>query len=256
MSSPISTPAALSSELRRYRGKCWRVVEAQHRVSTAKLVDTLAEQKLIEDLLEESKPPVPPECRRLDYLLSTPFRYGSEYPKGSRFRRAGRTPGVYYAAEAPQTAIVELAFHRLLFYAESPDTPWPVNAAELSAFSATVATSAMIDLSAPPLVRQRALWIDPVDYEPCQKLAENFRDVGGEIIRYESVRAAHAGVNIAVLACKAFEDPAPLDRQTWRMQFASSGIRAICEFPNGGLELGRDAFMDDPRMAEFDWDRG
>ena len=42
-----------------------------------KLVDTLAEQALLEDLIESSKPPVPVECRHLHYLLSTPFRYGA-----------------------------------------------------------------------------------------------------------------------------------------------------------------------------------
>ena len=82
------TRAALSSERRRLSGVCWRVVEAQHRVSTMKLVDTLAEQSLLESILDASKPPVPPECERLHYLLSTPFRYGAPYPSGSRFRRA------------------------------------------------------------------------------------------------------------------------------------------------------------------------
>ena len=37
----------------------WRGVEAQHVVSTMRLVDTPAEQDLLEQLLEGSKPPVP-----------------------------------------------------------------------------------------------------------------------------------------------------------------------------------------------------
>ena len=81
-------------------------------------MDTLAEQSLLEDLLEGTKPPVPPECRHLHYLLSTPFRYGAPYPKGSRFRRAGFTPSVYYASAKVATAVAEIAFHRLLFFAE------------------------------------------------------------------------------------------------------------------------------------------
>ena len=40
------------------------------------------------------------------------------YPIGSRFRRAGRTAGVFYAAESPETAVAEMAFYRLLFFAE------------------------------------------------------------------------------------------------------------------------------------------
>ncbi len=61
MSLPTWTPAGLSSERLRLSGACWRVVEAQHRISTLKLVDTLVEQARLEELLERSKPPVPPE---------------------------------------------------------------------------------------------------------------------------------------------------------------------------------------------------
>ena len=64
---------------------------------------------------------MPPECRHLHYLLATPFRYGSPYPRGSRFRRAGLTPGVYYASGTAGTAIAETAFYRLLFFAEFPE---------------------------------------------------------------------------------------------------------------------------------------
>jgi hypothetical protein len=70
------TPAALSSERRLLSGGCWRLVEAQHRVSTMKLVDTLPEQRLLESTLDATKPPLPPECHHLHYLFSTPFRYG------------------------------------------------------------------------------------------------------------------------------------------------------------------------------------
>jgi hypothetical protein len=58
-------------------------------VSTLKLIDTLEEQVLVEQLIDESKPAVPRECSHLHYFLSTPFRYGAPYPTGSRFRRAG-----------------------------------------------------------------------------------------------------------------------------------------------------------------------
>ena len=56
------------------------MVEGQYRISTLKLVDTLSDQERLEQLLDQTKPPVPPECRGLDYLLATPFRYGSPYP--------------------------------------------------------------------------------------------------------------------------------------------------------------------------------
>src|SRR5882672_3044547 len=147
MSSSTWTPAALSFDARALAGTCWRLVEAQHHVSTLKLVDSVAEQTLLEDLVEAAKPPLPPEFRHLHYLLSTPFRYGAAYPAGSRFRRAGMTEGVFYASETPQTAVAEMAFYRLLFFAESPNSPWPSNPAEFTAFSAQYATKTAIDLT-------------------------------------------------------------------------------------------------------------
>src|SRR6201987_500477 len=147
MSSSTWTRAALSSDARSLAGICWRLVEAQHHVSTLKLVDSAEERVVLEDLVEASKPPMPPECQGLHYLLSTPFRYGAVYPTGSRFRRAGMTEGVFYASEAPHTAIAEKAFFRLLFYAESPATPWPINPSEYTAFSSEYAAKRSIDLT-------------------------------------------------------------------------------------------------------------
>jgi hypothetical protein len=116
MSSIISTRDGLSSSSRHASGRAWRVVEAQHIISTAKLTDNAEEQTLLENLTEDTKPNIPPECRHLNYLLATPFRYGAPYPKGSRFRKAGRTLGVFYAADNVDTAIAEICFRRLLFF--------------------------------------------------------------------------------------------------------------------------------------------
>jgi hypothetical protein len=255
MPSPIWTPAALPSNARAYEGECWRLVEAQHRVSTLKLVDDLEEQSLLEDLIEATKPLLPPECRHLDYLLATPFRYGAEYPKGSRFRRAGRTLGVFYAAERPRTAIAEIAFYRLLFFAESPKTPWPDNAAEFTAFSASVSTGHAIDLTGPPLDADRAVWTQKMDYGACQALADAARAASIEAIRYESVRDPSRSANVAVLTCQAFALPKPVQRQTWRIRLSASGVQAICEFPLDRVGFSREVFAADPRIAGLQWDR-
>jgi hypothetical protein len=47
MASSTSTPAALSSEAHALSGNRWRLVEAQHRVSTLKVVDTVEEQAVL-----------------------------------------------------------------------------------------------------------------------------------------------------------------------------------------------------------------
>ncbi len=255
MSSPIWTPDALSSEARPYAGRCWRLVEAQHLTSTLKLVDDTDEQKLLEDLIEATKPPLPPECRHLDYLLFTPFRYEPPYPRGSRFRRAGRTAGVYYAAERPETALAELAFYRLLFFAESPGTPWPRSAGQFTAFAAEVRTERHLDLTAEPLSRDGSAWTHPTDYAPCQHLADAARATAVEIIRYRSVRDPDVGANLAVLACAAFAAPAPVERRTWHMLLGRTGVSAVCEAPRQRLSFGRGAFSADPRLAGMNWER-
>jgi len=66
----------------------WRVVEAQHQVSTRRLVDTLEEQAILEEIVDEVKPPRPAgkEFEGLHYLLFTPFRH-PPLRHGTRFGR-------------------------------------------------------------------------------------------------------------------------------------------------------------------------
>jgi hypothetical protein len=254
MPSRTWTRAALSSERRRLSGGCWRVVEAQHRVSTMKLVDTLAAQGVLETLVDATKPPLPPDCRHLHYLLSTPFRYGAPYPAGSRFRRQGLTPGVFYASKTASTAVTEMAFHRLLFFADSPGTPWPADAGDHTAFSVRYRTASGLDLTAPPFDAERASWAHPTDYAPCQALADAARTAEVDVVRYPSARDPD-GVNFALLACRAFASSAPLERQTWRVSLNAHGVRAVCDHPEARLEFGRAAFAADPRIAGLRWER-
>jgi hypothetical protein len=253
MSSPIWTPTALRSEARRWRGKAWRLVEGQHLVSTLRLVDGLEEQALLEDLLEASKPPVPEPCRALHYLLYTPFRYGP-YPNGSRFRRAGRTPGVWYGAERVETAVAELAFYRVLFFAQSPDALFPVQPAEFTAFIARL-EAAVIDLTRPPFDTDAAQWTHLTEYAACQALAEAAREADAGVVRYASARDPGRGANLAVLTCSAFADTRPADRQTWRLRVGAFGVQALREHPEARLAFGRNAFQADPRLAAMVWER-
>ena len=255
MSSAIWTPGALRSEARGYRGRAWRLVEAQHRVSTLKLVDSLAEQAVLEDILEASKPAMPEACRGLDYLLATPFRY-RPYPHGSRFRRAGFTPGVWYGAERVETALAEVVFYRVLFYAEAPEVPFPDSAADYTGFAVPLATISALDLTAEPLLRDAALWRHPTDYGACQALAEAAREAGVEVLRAGSVRDPAGGANLAVLTCAAFGARAPVERQVWRIRLGARGAVAVRDHPAKGVEFGRDAFLADPRLADLRWDRG
>jgi hypothetical protein len=230
------------------------VVEAQHRVSTMKLTDTIADQELLEQLLDRTKPPIPPECRHLHYLLYTPFRY-SPYPRGSRFRRAGATKGVFYAAESPETAIAETCFYRLLFFHESPDTKWPGDAGEYTAFACEYAAGRAIDLTVHPFEGRQAIWMHPVEYEPCQQLSELVQTENIDAILYASVRDPLHRKNVAIMTCRAFVSGEPVARQTWRILVGSNGARAICELPKLALDFDRTTFTSDPRIAALRWDR-
>jgi len=251
VSSTIWTQDALSSSAVRMRAKLWRVVEAQHRVSTMKLVDSLAEQEILEEILESTKPPVPEACRDLDYLLFTPFRYGAAYPAGSRFRRAGFTEGVFYASASPDVAMTEMAFYRLLFFAESPETPIPKNAADYTALAVRIASERALDLTKPPLNAHSALWMKHNDYTDCQALADGARAVDVTAIRYASVRDHKHRPNYAVLSCRAFADRAPIARQSWKMHIRAEGVLAICEAPAASLTLTAESFKDDERILPF-----
>jgi hypothetical protein len=66
---------------------------------------------------------------------------------------------------------------------------------------------------------------------------------------------AAAGINLALLACRAFASPEPIERRTWRILLTARGARAVCDFPESRLEFGRDAFAADPRIASLHWDR-
>lgn len=250
MSSPIWTPAALRSEARPAAGSGWRLVEAQHRVSTMKLVDTLEEQALLEEEIERTKPPVPPECAGLHYLLATPFRYG-RYPGNSRFRREGYSPGVFYASDAAETAVAETVFYRLLFFAESPDTPWPRNPLEFTAFEAAYATDKAIDLMVPPFSADAERWTHPSDYAACLSLADAAHEAGLGIIRYRSVRDPKGRANLAILRCTVFAAGQPTAYDTWRIALSDKGATALCDRSEMRLGFALADFASDTRISSI-----
>jgi RES domain len=252
MSSRISTRDELLSNAFHLVGNCWRVVEAQNKISTAKLTDNTPEQHTLELLIEQTKPVIPADAQHLNYLLSTPFRYGAPYPRGSRFRRVGLTDGVFYASDHPHTAIAELCFHRLLFFRESPATKWPSDAGEYTAFAVDYSANS-IDLTIAPFIERAPLWMHVTEYEPCQTIAEIARSVDVDLIKYASVRDPSHRKNIAILRPRAFTVTEPTLRQTWRLLLNGSGARALCEMPSAAIDFGRETFQADPRIASMQW---
>lgn len=230
------TPEILHKSARRISARPWRVVEAQHRASTMRLVDTLDEQRALEDLLEASKPPLQAEAAPLHYLLATPFRYPAPPPVGSRFRGIG-DPGVWYGADVVYTALAEVAYWRLRFLADSPATP-DLPPVPHTAIRASVGGTG-ITLLQPPFDRQRKQWQDPVSYEATQSLARTAREAGVVLIRYTSVRDPEHRAAMAVLTPKAFRKSAPLEQHTWLIKVTRE--RVLAEADLSGERIAFDA---------------
>jgi hypothetical protein len=162
---------------------------------------------------------------------------------------------VFYAAELARTAAIETAFHRLLFFAESPATPWPSNPGEYTAFAVEYVSGRSIDLRSAPFNRDGKTWMHPTDYDGCQNLADECRAAGIDVIKYRSVRDPEPATNVALLNCRAFASSDVVERQTWRIQVAATGARIICEAPKSSQHFDRSAFAADPRIAGMNWDR-
>jgi hypothetical protein len=221
------TPDDLRQAARRSHAKPWRVVEAQHRASTMRLVDTLAEQRVLEELLETGKPPLPPAAVPLHYLLATPFRYPAPPPLGSRFRGLGDA-GVWYGADAVHTALAEIAYWRLKFLADSPATP-DLPPVPHTAFRASVGGSAIV-LTQAPFDTARAKWEDPHSYASTQVLARSAREVPLALIRYRSVRDPRHRSCVAVLTPDAFRTREPLEQHTWLIKVSRERVLAEAGF--------------------------
>jgi hypothetical protein len=207
------TTRAVASEARPAALDLWRAVEAQHVASTMALVDSVAEQAVLERLVESSKPPVPREVarRNLHWLLFTPFRYPPP-PGGSRFR-GPNDPGVFYGAEHARTACAEVGYWRWRHLRDTPGIaampPRPQ-----TVFKVPVSGTA-IDLRESPFDRDRASWTHRSDYGPCQAMGRVAREAGTQWLRYESVRDSRRGGCGVVFDATAFAVRQPTEQQGW-----------------------------------------
>ena len=221
MSCTTWTPPAVASESAGWREWAWRVVEAQHVASTMKLVDGLAEQGILEELVEASKPEVPVAAAVLHYLVQAPFRYPP--PRhGSRFRGPD-DPGVFYGAETPRTACAELGYWRWRFVADAKDLrelpPVPH-----TLFRVEVGGRA-IDLRKRPFAEEETVWRDRFDYARTQGFAAVAREAGIEAIVYASVRDPEQGWCVAVLTPNALTlPPKETGGQTWWLTVHPAGV--------------------------------
>jgi hypothetical protein len=215
MSSSIWTRCAGDSELRPLRLSPWRAVEAQHLVSTRKLVDTRAEQELLEQLIDRVKPPAAPGAAgapKRHYLLTTPFRY-PPLPHGSRFGTRGER-GIWYGAESRATLFAEVAYYRMVFL-EGTRADLGAVSTQVDAFRVTARSARGIDLTAAPFAKHAKTIASPTSYAESQALGRAMRDAGVELFRYPSARDPGRGTNVGAFTPGVFGKAKPRDLETW-----------------------------------------
>ncbi|MGH7507037.1 MAG: RES family NAD+ phosphorylase, partial [Longimicrobiales bacterium] len=220
MSFSIWTHCAGGFEVRPLRLEPWRAVESQHQVSTRRLVDSDAEQQLLEELIEEGKPP-DRTGGRLHYLLFTPFRY-PPLRHGSRFGRRTEPP-MWYGSETLRTVFAEVAYYRLVFLAGTTAELGTVET-DLTAYRSQVRSARGIDLTAPPFAAYESVVASPASYDATQELGTAMREAGVEAFRYRSARDERGGVNVAVFDPAAFGRMRPRDFDNWHCIANRTGV--------------------------------
>ena len=236
MSSNIWMQCGGDSEQRPLRLTAWRVVESQHEVSTRKLVQSAAEQALLEELVEAVKPPALIGTR-LPYLLFTPFRY-PPLQHGSRFGPR-RERGLWYGAEELRTAFAEVAYYRLVFL-EGSRAKMDLITTALTAFTVRMRSAHGVNLEAPPFDSYRDAISSRVSYFESQALGSAMRAAGVELFRFRSARDLHGGTNVGAFTSAVFHAATPQHFQQW-----------YCAANSGVVEFTRAAFWGTRELHVF-----
>ena len=245
MSASIWTQCGATSNLRSFRAKPWRVVEAQHVASTLKLVSSLEEQRVLEEVIDRQKPALPKELRRprLHYLLFTPFRY-PPLPHGSRFGTREQ-PGIWYGADSLRAVFAEKAYYRFVFFSGTSANLAPITL-EQTAFTAAVDSKGGVDMTLHPFDTFESRISSKTQYEESQLLGREMRRDGVEVFRYRSARDVEGGSNVGIFTPKAFAHSKPSAFHTWlcradlkRVEFARKNVS---ESPRPTFSFSRSEF--------------
>jgi len=195
------------------QGEVFRVAESQQKVATNTLVDTLEEQKILEELLDGIKPKIPLECEQFDYLIYTPFRY-PPLKHGSRFGKKIH-PSIFYGSKKLEAAFAELAYYRFVYYdgvLSAPKKKQKIT--QHASFSVELKSKKGVALNQPPFNKLKNRISNPASYNDSQKIGEEMRKKEVEAFTYFSARAA-GEVNVGIFSCKALSSNFPKALKHW-----------------------------------------
>jgi len=214
------------------RERFYRVVESQEQVATNSLVEDLEEQALLEIMLEETKPRLPPGAEHLHYLLATPFRY-PPLRHGSRFG-ARHDPSLFYGALEKRTAFAETAYYRQVFWHGMSVAPGGKLVTQHTLFEASCDAPRGLRLEQRPCARFSAQLSNPADYSASQALGSAMREAGTGAFTYLSARDIGGGLNIALFEPEALSSRKPGNPQSWLCETDANAVSFSCRYSLSG----------------------
>ncbi|KEA62591.1 hypothetical protein ADIMK_3063 [Marinobacterium lacunae] len=195
-------------------GTLHRLVESQEQVATLGYVDTLEEQALLEEMLEEIKPPAPENTTHLHYLLKTPFRY-PPLLWGSRFGGA-HEPSLFYGGMGVGVTLAESAYYRFIFWHSMGAEPVKSRIrTEHTLFSVSYATTLGVQLHAPPFNEYESELTHTRTYAATQSIGSAMRSAGVEVFEYRSARDRARGLCVGLFTPEAFTQQTPQEQSQW-----------------------------------------
>ena len=172
----------------------FRVVENQEYNSTYALVDNDAEHNVLEQMIEDSKPPKPDDCPIDDFLLFTPFRY-PPLEDATRFGKVTeRSP--FYGSEKLEAAFAEKA-HRIEKFDKDTEATFPNRNLSFTSFKFSAKASSFLNLLETPFEQYRGEIHNPKSFDDSQELGTEMRDCDIQACTFDSVRCSGAK-NIAI----------------------------------------------------------
>lgn len=193
----------------------WRIIEAQEMTATRKLVDSLEEQIILEDLIEAEKPPVLAEYVSYHPLLYTPFRY-PPLQYGSRFGKKIE-PSLWYGSLELNTAFSEKAFY-LFNFLNASEAKFGIVSPQFTAFSAQIKSSKGVKLTSHSFAHYTSLISKPNSYKASQALGAAMRGADIHAFTYYSARDKNKGINVGLFTPSAFQYKNPDEHsfQSWQ----------------------------------------
>lgn len=191
----------------------WRIEPLEEKTSLRKLVDSIEEQKILEEMMRESASEV--SRSGLHPLLGNRFK-NPPLTRASRFGRKTE-PSLWYGALNVETSLVEIAFHRLAFINASVISDESV-ISQMIAFSVNLKILRGIALHEKPFIKYKNEISSPSSYAVSQLLGANMRKNNIDGFTFISARDVKAGVNVGLFKINAFAGQSPNREslQTWQ----------------------------------------